>query len=402
MNITNLNLYNNYNNSFIRPLKKPCVIEFSGVNRLFKKYDIDPDNVRVETTDGKRITDAQKELYIEKVLEAHEHAQKNILSGNITGSAYATNIEIKDGSWVLATNFNNTRNEISNFCGERSAIVGAFNKWLKSLSLFKLNKDEQYNFSHQQNNGFKIKTLAMASAKKIGTDRNAASPCADCLSWLNTERFIADNTKIVTLLKDGSKYTLSIRNVKDYLPHRGEYSSIINNRKSLKDLDFEISPLARESMEKYGISKKDIIRLLQGAKNAYSNNKHAKFTSQNVGASVMDEWGNVTSAKKIEWSKRWFVEPLEYAAAKALESQEPGAKIIACGYYGTGSTRQNGKVQRDGVVSLQTLGRIKTDRGNSDTIVALIRNNKIAVRTIGDYMPQKFGFVQGYMLDKNA
>ena len=141
---------------------------------------------------------------------------------------------------------------------------------------------------------------------------------------------------------------------------------------------------------------------MQGAKNAYSNNKHAKFTSQNVGASVMDESGNVTSAKKIEWSKRWFVEPLEYAAAKALESQEPGAKIIACGYYGTGSTRQNGKVQRDGVVSLQTLGRIKTDRGSSDTIVALIRNNKIAVRTIGDYMPQKFGFVQGYMLDKNA
>ena len=69
MNITNLNLYNNYNNSFIRPLKKPCVIEFSGANRLFKKYDIDPDNVRVETTDGKRITDAQKNFILKKCLK---------------------------------------------------------------------------------------------------------------------------------------------------------------------------------------------------------------------------------------------------------------------------------------------------------------------------------------------
>lgn len=403
MNISPLNIYNTfYNNHSPNRLSASNVVAFSGNGRLLKKYGINPDDVKVQTTDNRRISAEEKREYIEKILEAHEHAKKNLLTGNITNSAYASNIEMKDGTWALATNFNNTRNEISNFCGERSAIVGAFNKWLSSISLNKLDKDKQYSSSQQQNNGFKIKTIAMSSAKELGTDRNAAAPCADCLSWLNTERFISDNTKIMTLLKDGSKFTLSIRNVKDYLPHRGEYDSIITNRKPLKDLKFEISDSAKESMEQNNISQKDIVRLLQGAKMAYTHNKNAKFTGQDVGASVMDETGNVTSAKKLEWSKRWFVEPLEFAVAKALEGKGPNAKILACGYYGNGVVKDNRRVHRDGVVSLQTLGRIKTDRGNIGTIVATVQNNKITVRTIGDYMPQKFGFVQNYLLDKKA
>ena len=177
---------------------KPNNIYFCGKNikpavKLTEKYNINPSEVKVVSDKNIKISDTEKALLIEKVIEAHELALKNYNYGNISRAAYASNIGLSNGMWHLATNFNNTRNEISAICGERSAIVGAYNDLLKTSSL-------QDSVSKPIN--FKVKYIAMSSYKNLGEDKNSAYPCADCLSWFNTTRYFDNNTTVVSLEKN--------------------------------------------------------------------------------------------------------------------------------------------------------------------------------------------------------
>ncbi len=68
---------------------KPNSILFRGINtkpaaKLTEKYNINPSEVNVVSDKNIKISDAEKALLIEKVIEAHELALKNYNYGNIS------------------------------------------------------------------------------------------------------------------------------------------------------------------------------------------------------------------------------------------------------------------------------------------------------------------------------
>ena len=96
-------------------------------NSLLNKYGMNILNTPFVSDDDIRLGLGEKYLVVEKLIEAHEFARANVAAGNITGRGFATNVCTVDGAWSMGTNFNNTRNDISSICGERSAILAAYN-----------------------------------------------------------------------------------------------------------------------------------------------------------------------------------------------------------------------------------------------------------------------------------
>ncbi len=386
-NIVNFkaNTKNSKNNNVAE--KKYSLIKcFKEKENLTEKYGIIPDEVKVVSSENIQISDEEKALLIEKILESHELAKKNYNFGNIARISFATNIGLADGSWYLGTNFNNTRNDISSICGERTAIVGAYNKLLKSRSL-KESSSTPLNF--------KVKYLAMANHKDIGTDKNGASPCAECLSWLNTQRYFDNDTTIASLEKNkNGKYSLRLNTIGQYLPYRNEVNYVLD--KPCEELDIKISKNALEVAALKKMKKEDFLKIAKQTKKLYKENQLANVSGQNIAAIVIAN-GETFTGQKIDFSKRWFMEPALYAASKAIEKYGNDTKIDCICYSGNSLyTDTYGAFHNDGVVSIKTLGFLETKYADRNTLVISSDNDSINVRTIDDYLPQKFKFHQTY------
>ena len=364
-----------------------------GYSSIINKYALKPDDIEIKSIAPINITNEQKAIFIEKILEAHELAKKNVDTGNITGLGFATNICLSDDSWHLATNFNNTRNDISSICGERSAVIVAYNDFLKKLL--------RSPFGNLKQNDFKVKYLAMSSAKELGRDNNASSPCADCLSWLNTTKFFDDDTKIVFLTKDeqNEKFYLEFRTLKEILPMRGKdaVDSIFNTENSTLD-SFVISKDAKRIMEEKKIQIEDIIVTIKKAKDIFEDKTNfTPYSEQKIGACIKTG-DKFYCAPKIDWSKRWFVEPVEFAIAKSIENLSSLKMPDVIAYYGDNDTVCQDSVEQDGIVSIKTLGRIKSLDKNAEPLIVVINDNdEIEVNSINDFMPKDFAFHQAYI-----
>ena len=384
MRIQNLTSYN----------YKPNSILFRSINskpaaKLTEKYNINPSEVNVVSDKNIKISDTEKALLIEKVIEAHELALKNYNYGNISKVGYASNIGLSNGMWHLATNFNNTRNEISAICGERAAIVGAYNDLLKT-SLLQDSVSKPINF--------KVKYIAMSSYKNLGEDKNSAYPCADCLSWLNTSRYFDNNTTIVSLEKNENtgKYTLNLNSIEQYLPYRNDVVNVIDKPYDKLDIDFSQSGLI--SAKQKGFNKQDIIKIAEETQQIYNSNKLSDVSNHNIAASIIAN-GKTFTAGKIDFSKRWYVEPALFAASKAIEKFGNDTKIDCICYAGNSLFSDNyGVIHNDGVVNIKTLGMLNTKYATSETLVITCDRDKINVRTIKDYMPEQFKFKQKYKI----
>lgn len=358
---------------------------------LTEKYGLNIADIEVKASNPISISDKQKAVFVEKLLEAHELAKKNVETGNIAQVGFSSNLCLADNSWHLATNFNNTRNDISSICGERSAIIVAFNDFLKNL----INKGD----TKSTQNDFKVKYLAMSTAKNIGEDSNASLPCADCLSWLNTARFLDDNTKIVFFGKDKetNKLSLEFKTLKEALPMRG--IDLIDSKADIEldEMPFVFSDDAKRIADEKNITTESILNALKEAKSAYGVDDFTSYSNQKIGAGVYID-GRFYKASKIDWSKRWFVEPVELAMTKAIEDSGKVVTPEIVAYYGDNKTQCEGGIVDDGIVSLKTLGRIKAvDKENETLVVTINSNDEIDVRSINDFIPKKFTFKQTYL-----
>lgn len=371
--------YNNINFKSQKTNPKPSIID---------KYGIDINKLKVINSSNIVVSDNDKKTIVEKILEAHELAKKNYSYGNIAKAGYATNICLDNNTWHLATNYNNTRNDISSICGERAAVVGAYNELLKSKPLDNP-KNEDLNF--------KVKLLAMSSYKEVGTDRNASAPCAECLSWFNTTRYFDDNTTIASLDKDrNNELVLNLTPLKDYLPYRNETNKV--PEKIIDEMDIRSTESAYKSVKQKHLNKADILQIVKETKKLYKENPKTatNMSNQNIAASVLAN-GKLFSAQKIDFSKRWFIEPAEFAAAKAIEEFDDKTHIDCICIIGNNKTTDSyGITHNDGIVNIKTLGELNTRYASTDTLVVTTTDDKINIRTIGDYMPDKFKFIQAY------
>ena len=182
---------------------------------LLDKYGIDPKQVPVLSCDGYNMDFGEKKLVLEKLLQAHQLATANVMAGNITNRGFATNVCDNNGNWSLGTNFNNTRNDISSICGERTAILQAYNHALIQYSQ-NLNSNVKFNF--------KIKYLCMAQSTPLKDIKSSAVPCEDCLSWLNTNRYFNFNTLVFSFEKLEGELVVRASKLSSFLPYKTRIS----------------------------------------------------------------------------------------------------------------------------------------------------------------------------------
>lgn len=356
--------------------------DFKDAFPLVKEYGIDFINIPIISDFKLNIPLNEKTEITEKLLEAHKLALANIKAGNITKRGFAANVMTNDGYWSIGTNFNNTRNDVSSICAERSAILTSYNEALIRFSEQNLKELD-----------FKIKYICMAQSEELSAIKDGAVPCEDCLSWFNTTRYFDDNTLIFSFENKNNILSLKADRLTDFLPYRNY--NLSNSYKSKKTVKY--SPLAIKAVEKYNFNSSDIINLVDLCKKLYDENSHVKVSNQNVVCSIIAN-GKIYSASKTDWTKRWFVEPLEFASAKAIENEGKNCKISAICYFGDNSSINSATKEEfiDGGISIKSLGRIRQKYAEYDALLVLNLKDNVLVTTIGEYLPKKF--IQGYKI----
>lgn len=346
-------------------------------NQLFEKYSINPDDVLVSSECG----NDEKIRLIYHLLSCYELARKNLLKGNLTASSYACGLVLNDNKVYFGINFNYTRCEISSICAERMAILDAFSEKVKEFE-----PDKSCRFDYE------IKYILMSSYTEENVFwTNKITPCADCLSWFNTGCNLTVNTKVCSLKKDEKgKIYLDIQPLDSFLPLRNVVSN--PNYQVSKDTKIQRS----ENAKKANISDSELVNLYNEVYGAYKNNLLSQTSGQNVAAGAIIN-GEIFTGVRVDFSKRWFIEPLMAACYKGIEKYGRKSSVTAVCFVGEEYTitESNHKV-RDGIVSLKTLGRINTRYALDNTIVLTAVKNRLCAYTISDYMPGEHKFIHTY------
>jgi len=349
-------------------------------NSLLIKYGMNILNTPFVSDDDIELGLGERYIVVEKLLEAHEFAKINVKAGNITGRGFATNICTFDRAWSLGTNFNNTRNDISSICGERSAILFAYNE-----ALLRYSRRPKGKFD------FKIKYLCMASNIDLEEITEMIAPCEDCLSWLNTNRYFNFNTLVFSFERIKGELVVRASRLSNFLPYKTYATS--NQFDLNKEIRFSKS--AQVSFVKFKLEPKDALELLNESYKTYSNNDFTSVSKQNIACSIISN-NEIFSSFKVDWTKRWHVEPLENAVSEAIKKYKKDTNIQAIAYFGDETTSVNGEIHNDGVVSIKSLGRIRQKYASNDTLLILNFKDYILITTIGEYLPKKFE--QGYKI----
>lgn len=334
-------------------------------------------NIPLMPDDELVLSVSEKNLIIEKLFEAHKLAKINVEMGNITHRGFAANICNNEGLWALATNFNNTRNDISSICAERSAILSLYNSMLKE----KLKNNDNSKFD------FKIKYICMANELTLDKLKTPPIPCEDCLSWISTNRYFDNKTIIFSFDKDeNNTLVLKAQKLSKILPYKGILTSNKYSQKQVKYTDENL---------KQKISEQKVLEIMNETYKLYQKNTFTPVSNQNIVCTILAN-DEKFSAGKIDWTKRWFTEPLELAAVKAIEKHGVNTHIQAVFYFGDEFSSHKGDFFQDGVVSIKSLGRIRQKYADCSTPLVLNFEDYILVTSIGDYLPEKF--IHGYKI----
>ncbi len=340
---------------------------------LFKKYDVQPDKIRVA---GELKNKSDKEILIYYLIKGFEFARNNSKAGNITASSYCAAAVFDNYEACFGVNLNNTRNEISSICAERSALIAAYNKKIENFK--------------SGNNGFKINYILINSYKKDGQFwADKITPCADCLAWLNVDSMLSSECRVVSLKKENGELYIDILPLASFLPLRNEVHKIVDDFSS-------VSVIKSDFANSLSFKDEDLINLYKKAYFEYKNNILADTSGQNIAVAIIAN-GEIFTGVKIDFSKRWFIDPLLQAASRAIEKYKGGTKIEAVCYAGDDYTvTETGIKNFDGLINIKTLGRLNTKFANSKTLVITGTKSGITVRTIGDYLPEEHRFVHSY------
>lgn len=386
---------------------------FKSKENLFEKYGINPDEVKVVSKTVPDLDAATKKMLIQKHLEALELAEKNSQLGNFSNRFFASSVMFENGKWSTASNIENSDEDA--FCGERSAVVKGWNESLDDASLDKLKSDPGY--KDQVNSGLKVKYLVYGDPCLSVLDS-----CADCLSWMNLKYF-GPKTVIAGMSQEAGsgKKILIAEKLTDVLPYYHEIgpSKTTKPVSTIKIEDSDITDRAKDALAKNNITKEALVEVVNKAKESYELNKTSELSDKNVGVAELLNPGNViVPGERMDWTRRWFVKPDELAGANGYQfikkcqnilhsgaarleemlppiikfnnysvnikdfiaklkaSPDEDPKIATVAYYGD-----------DKLPYLASLGRISQGRGSADTLVLVIRDDKIKVSTIRDTMP---------------
>lgn len=364
----------------------------------------------------------EKQVWVEKYLEACALANAHQRVGNVSGDYYASAVELEDGTWGVGTNVETSPTDRS--CGERISMMVAWNTSIQKHVRY----THDYNFQASQ--GMRVKRFVMSQA----TLGKHLVPCSDCQGWMANPRYFSPTTEIGTLQADPEtgRYTLWIRTLQDLMPMWGRHQPSLTQR-PLEALPVEVSPLAEQAYQDLNqtrrVSERTRTQLLKQAQSAYEHNVTTDFTQRKVGAAALLSSGHIVSSSRFEWHKRtieaadmrasggglellkrrramqaqWWSQTLGYlpsalanpteqaikAVRQAVSKALPGVtqklfppepKVLAVAYYG--------EIPEE-IPSIRSLGYLaKQQHGGPDTLLMMIEGDTLQVRSIRDYMAE--------------
>ncbi len=344
-------------------------------NELFKKYAIDPSKILIK---GELTNTNDKEDVIYNLLYIYELSKSNFKKGLITLSSYSAAIVTDDNSVYFGVNLNNTRNEISSVCAERSALIETYTK-----------KVEEFNQTGKFNCKIKYILMNCYMGENVFWSEKI-TPCADCLAWFNTGSYISKDTKLIYLKKENNTIYLNVQNLSSFLPLRNlTYSKPV-------EITNEIKINKTELAKTVDINELELIELYNKTYLAYKNNSLSNTSGQNIAVGIISN-DEIFTAKKVDFSKRWFIDPLLAASYKAIEKFDEKTAIKAICYLGEDFTiTETNQKNYDGLINVKSLGRLNTKFANSKTLVLTYQKDGLHLATVEDYLPREFKFIHNY------
>lgn len=383
-------------------------------NALLKQYGITLNKVRTDLPAGIILSDAEKRRLVLQALETYEHAAKKRLLNerliqtlpgvsHISGRNFSSTVELANGLTALAVNSEFTRDDV--LCGERSGIVSALNQAIGKVKLGSLENDPAA--LDKVRNGMKVKRLVMSGAHRGGTDNlSSPAPCSDCQAWLATSEYFSPDTQIVTLERKGDaktpEFTLKIQTVKQLLPFWGKTGVSLlkpagtptrpeDPQSALETMPMVISKQA-QGLLIGPLGEMRIRELLGEAQKAYQQNNLAEVSEKNGAVSALFMPINeIKTASRFDITARWYNDPAKSVLEEGFRDLEKrgistdptkGAQAVAFAFYGN--------YPQPTVNTLGYLAQLERGDGADKTLIVLIEDNSIQVRTIRDFMPDVY------------
>jgi len=224
-----------------------------------------------------------------------------------------------------------------------------------------------------------LRAIAISRPNITGKAGDWVTPCSNCRAEFNalykTGKF--KNFKYVQYVipEQGkeNKIKLKIMTLRDLLPQIDEQIPSLTNKsiKALvKDSNIHLSESAKNNKDKNKLlSNSEIEKLLISAKRAYD-------TNNNAGAAVLTEAGEIFKGFKAGPKAR-MSDPADKVALINAIMNSKNQKLRAIAIY-----------ERDNTLpSIENLSWFSHPNYGANPYIILIKNDKILIRTIEDYMP---------------
>lgn len=354
------------------------------------RNNIDFQKVNIQ---GPRPAPERAQLLIQKAIETQGFALKSQQqSPNYSGFHVAAMVELSNGKWYSAGNVELNR-EIT-LCGERVAILSALEN-LKQAPL----QDE-----------IKVKTVLVGN-----NQRSFKKLCADCLSWLATDKYFSPDTQVVSVQqdKDTNQLALKIRSLKDVIPfHLRLEKGPATTDRPIAQLPVAMSAKASEICAQKHVSLEQLVNLVEKAQKAFESQSAKRFSAKPAAAVVQFKPFGKSAGIRFEWAPRFSESEDLHAIAAGIQrvtrvqntlgkmlrildkapfeasnlKQKLGfflnkPTIEAIAYYG----------EDNNLPPLVSIGRMVKQGAKEETLIAKIENNTVQIRTLGEYMTEIYG-----------
>lgn len=356
---------------------------------------------------------AGRTVHWPRLLAARAHAQEaDRLYPNQSGRRYGALVVLDNGIQSLGTNIEASRQ--CTLCDLRLGVASAFNQHIQASARGeRKSKPGPKSDGQDMTQPARVADIYVVNAQ---ADGEPPVPCADCQEWLNTE-LCTPQTRLISLEPDpegGVGEQVRVRTVGEVLPlHAGRPEPVrFWTEASLPRLweQAQWSDSARQAASEAQAQphlERDLARMLQRARRAYQRNEAAGDSHLRTGVNVMVSPGRFKlNGGRFDWTTRWFESADLKTAALAVQIVQwiqhrvqdwmprwtPQAirqrlqpwlmppRVTAVAYYGDDPN----------LPPIPSLGRIARRRGSAKTLVVTVENDRVHVRTIGDFMPEMY------------
>lgn len=263
---------------------------------------------------------------LRRVTDARQHAMKNQALGNLSGRYFAGNV-LCNGVWSVASNLELAGD--CTFCGERSAVIMAWNQAMSKIPMAKLHDAAYLEQLRQQ---LKIRMIVIDAAHTRLGETSGTIACCECQSWFGTEKYFSPATWIVGVRREaGGPYAIYARQVRDLFPHR-ELQRVSQSAVVAHELVCDISPEAEQRMSELGIKSEQLTALYEQARQLNAEDRAHNSSRKVSSAAVMFNDGTAHTATRFEYADRWYLSPDLRAVADGVEN---GKRPLAIAYCGT-------------------------------------------------------------------